>query len=544
MGGTKRYSQILDPATGTLLAQVPDPEDEWAETLRAQGIEPGRSTPPRPDPVTRSEFEAAQQRIRALGGPRLPTAPLPTAGMTEQPTPSYATGLPGASARRPASHPDGVATAAATGVDPTSGRRWVKGFGAKQFVDGGAPMLPKAGAVTKALGGAPPSDSSFELERRLAEVEGKFPEGLQAKAYTLQGLNPRPSTRGDGSQFITNPINGEPIHLPAGSSPKQYLAAVNAMAQAKARAIADVMRGYSAETASRNRLAEMMGVDPAQLEGLTGQDSAAAMKYLGAEHQRDEAEQNRNDDEAAELDALRTGAAAISPDLAAQLGNVGKPDAFGKMFGIGLELQQQKEKEARAEGKADEIRQQNESMLDAQTELEALDPRQAWQVAGERLMRAGASPAAARAFTAQLWQRANDLDRFDAQNRAEQRRVQMDEQKRVDAEQKAQRDEFTDNVVKPLRDLMTKRPTKVEKSDEGNFTAPDYEKRTEQLIGGLQSVIGYLDGKGLDVGTALQDDTDGMSALARVRSGDSVSNDELEHLLRVLHRVTMGTQNG
>lgn len=538
-----------DPITGAVVSRqaAPDPTKEWEDLLRSQGIEPGPATRA-PELLSGDEFEQARARIRSQGGAAYrpstsPSMPAETPSAAREYAPP-----PGASAKRPLSLPSGVGTAAASGVDPTSGRRWTKGFGKRRFVDDGSeaviPALDRVGKAAPALPTA--SGQPYELQRRLSEVEWKFPEGLRTKAYTINDLNPRPSTAGDGSLFITNPITGVGIRLEPGRNPKEYLAAVNSMAQAKAHAIADVMRGFEAETASRNRLAEMLGIDPSQLEGLTDQDAGTAMKYLGAENQRGEALQQRRDLDAEELAAMREGANAIDPELAGQLGRVGQPDAFGKMFGIGLDIRQRREAQDRADAKLADTEARNSAIGDVLAELTAMDPREAYPNAVRRIMEAGGTPTAARAAAAELAQRANDANRLDMQARGERFKAQQDELHQQQAEQKARHAEFSDNVLKPLRELISKRPTKSRRDEKlkETFTEPDYEKRSEQLAGGLQSVIGYLDAQGIDVGTAFGGDNDGISALARLRNGDSVTNEEMEHLLRVIHQATLGAANG
>jgi hypothetical protein len=107
------------------------------------------------------------------------------------------------------------------------------------------------------------------LLQQLAQVDQQFPVGLRSdRPYEDQDiLWNGPFFGKGGPQLIKNPISGAPMPMAPMTTPAHYLAAVNTMAEAKARARANVLRGWSAEQSASEALARAWGVDPAQVQG-------------------------------------------------------------------------------------------------------------------------------------------------------------------------------------------------------------------------------------------------------------------------------------
>lgn len=107
------------------------------------------------------------------------------------------------------------------------------------------------------------------LLQQLAQVDQQFPQGLRSdRPYESQDLLWNGPFFGKGGpQLIRNPISGAPTPMAPMTTPDHYLAAVNALAEAKARARANVLRGWSAEQSANEALSRAWGVDPSQVAG-------------------------------------------------------------------------------------------------------------------------------------------------------------------------------------------------------------------------------------------------------------------------------------
>jgi hypothetical protein len=234
-----------------------------------------------------------------------------------------------------------------------------------------------------------------ELLSRLAELEDQFPRGLRAtRPYGREEFVWRgPGFASKGSpQRLRNPIHGGMLELGEGQTPEMYLSGVNAMVEAKARAQANVIRGWNSEEAASKALAGAWGVDPEVLKGVPHAAARGVIEGHRARAAEDKAEGERiGRDERAKADEQRTrmdmhtAMNEINPEIAAKMSGIKDPRIAQAAFSDKLGMFQQDE-----ERRLEEYQQRlSESQTGAFTRelqrLEQMPPEQAEREAATRL---------------------------------------------------------------------------------------------------------------------------------------------------------------
>jgi hypothetical protein len=403
---------------------------------------------------------------------------------------------------------------------------------------GGEPQA--RAAFGRSDGGEMPS----ELVRRLSEVDRLFPQGLRSRRYSADEMRapigPGHSfpSEGTGVQRIINPITGGAIDLPQGADPRVYLAGVNMLAEAKAKAQADAIRGYRSEESSRARLAEALGVSPEGIGGMEDRDARTVIadRVRGRD---DEAERGRDDEDRR---VAREGLRSIDPDLADRLPEGLPRDEATRQFNISLQQKEDRAREAAAAEKERKGQERLSGYAGALQELESMPVEQAARVAHEKLL-PFVTAGEARLKAQEYLQR--------AQAEAAQRdKAAHDEMKRVDAETtatrkeiKARRDAAKRSLIAPLVEAAMPASTKTMKIDHPlergkkvDVTVPDEEK--EQAV--LRQAIGrVLAAASVDLEGGLEAVLRGLSEEAAatviaLRGGEMVDLQELRALMNDL----------
>ena len=374
---------------------------------------------------------------------------------------------------------------------------------------------PPEGAVSRALsaggGSALPQD---ELVRRLAAVEKAFPQGLKSRRYSMDemiapiGPGRGFASEGTRQQTIVNPLNGQTIDLAPGMDPRLYLAGINMLAEAKARAMADVMRGLGAEQASRSRLAELVGMDPSQVAGMTEADANQAINIGGADVRRKQARDEEMTRERGESDQMLEGLRAVNPDLAEALPKGAPPSILGQLFNQNQEERRYQDTLTRNADAEKKDRESRSGLAGAMADLQEMPPEEAARVAEQRLVQ-HVDVGQARLYAQQFRERALYIAEEQQQREQATAKQLADDDKRLAAEAKEERTNIRRDIIAPLQEALEADVMMSEDEVEdvggmsrktGRKTRVRDEAGTVALMAGkIRRVVAELRAKGVDL---------------------------------------------
>lgn len=347
------------------------------------------------------------------------------------------------------------------------------------------------------------SNRPDELLRRLADLDTKFPPGLRAdrpySPYELISHGPFPS-EGTRLTRIRNPISGGAIDLPEGQTPQMYLAATNTLAEAKARAQANVIRGWNSEQSAREAIATAYGLDPNDTAGMALGDAAQVMQasYHEREGRRAEAKHQRAEYEnfaqkTRERTGMQEALQQINPELADAVASVKDPDAASILFRQRMGEMEDERRRVDKERATFEEERKSRELPGALDQLDQMDPVEAARRAPGVL-----APFLAPSAIAQLTSRYQEGAQLKAEQTAQQ---QKDWAKQVDTTTK----EITKGVLEPLRKAMsvavkrgkapkdTRTPSEVAAGGGAPPEAPfDYDSAVSEQIANIQFALSNM----------------------------------------------------
>jgi hypothetical protein len=322
-------------------------------------------------------------------------------------------------------------------------------------------------------GALPPQGQPPELLNRLAALDQHFPPNVRTdRPYDQRDiLWQGPFFGKGGPQLIRNPITGGPTPMAPGTSPDMYLNAINTLAQAKARAQANVMRGWNTEQAASEAMARAAGVDPAQIRGMNQQQAQGVVQAQVGARKEGELQQIRGEREADRKQSLAD-----------------------------------REELHRKQGEED---QQNQAVMSSLPQtmdaLSRLDPQEA--LAQAPLMLAPLAKADGHLYQSTLQHFAVRAQQAQAIQDRQQAAIGMEAERRNKAEEatrakQSAKDEtyWTKNIEEPLDEVasggvkMVKVPQTQDEKDQGKLarTTPDYQGSVAEYLSKIRTILSLV----------------------------------------------------